>query len=134
MNKKRHLNAPGKLKTLYDYEEDILTFKVRDRNYKQSIEFQNFVVDIDEEDFVTGVRVFDASKVFGVEKYLLKNVVEAKFNATIENGVITIVLKFVGKLRNKIIPIFGEKQQFTQQITTPAGQYHLEDSTVECVA
>ena len=59
MNKERHLNAPGKGEFLYDYKHDILTFKIRDRDYKMSVELQNFAIDIDTENFVTGIRIFD---------------------------------------------------------------------------
>ena len=61
--KERHLNAIGKGQLLYDSKHDILTFKIKDRDYKMSVEFQNFTIDIDTENFVTGIRIFDASKV-----------------------------------------------------------------------
>lgn len=133
MKTKKQLKGTVKGKFLYDYKYDILTFKIQNRNYKKSIELQNFVVDIDEEDFVTGIRIFDASKVFGVNKYNLKNIVQYKFEANIENNVITIRIKFVSKIRNKMIPIFSKEQNFMQQITTPvAAQHHLADSSVMC--
>jgi len=133
--KKIQLNAPGKGQFVYDYKYDILTFKIKDRNYKRSVEFQNFTIDIDDKEFVTGVRIFDASQTFGVDKYVLKNITGGEFKASIENDAITITLKFIGKLRNKLIPIIplGEKQSYTQQITAPVGaNQKLSDSVVEC--
>lgn len=118
----------GKGEFLYDYKYDILTFKIKDRNYKRSIEIQNFTIDIDDQDFVTGIRVFDASKVFGVDKYVLKNIVHGGFKANVEKNVITIILRFMGIQRNKLI--FTEKQNFVQQITAPIK--NVADSTVEC--
>ncbi|MBW2969424.1 DUF2283 domain-containing protein, partial [Candidatus Woesearchaeota archaeon] len=68
---------------MYDYKYDILTFKMKNRNYKKSIEFQNFVIDIDNKNFVTGIRIFDASKVFNTDKYVLKNIIKGDFKANI---------------------------------------------------
>ena len=128
----KHLDGTGKLEVLYDYKYDILTFRIKDRDYSLSIEFQNFVADIDNEGFVTGVRIFDASKVFGMDKYILKDMVYSEFKARIENNAITLTIKFVGKIRNKIIPLLVEKQNFMQQITTPPVQKHkLNNSYVE---
>lgn len=125
---KRHLNGTGKGEFLYDFNQDILMFKVKDRDYKISAEFQNFVADIDTEGFVTGVRIFDASKVFGMDKFTLKNIIHWGFKAIIDSGMITIRLTFAGKVRNKEIPI----ENFTQQLTTSLNGYNLIDSSVEC--
>ncbi len=43
----RHLEAKGKMD--YDYANDILFFKLKDREYAFSIEFHNIVIDIDKE-------------------------------------------------------------------------------------
>ncbi len=125
----KHLDGTGKGEVLYNFTNDILMFKVKDRDYKISAEFQNFVADIDTEGFVTGIRIFDASKVFGIDKYTLKNIFKWRFDAFIENGTITIRLNFVGKVRNKEVPV----ENFTQQLTTSLNGYNLTDSSVECV-
>ena len=132
MAKDKHLDATGKGEYLYDFKNDILMFKVKDRDYKMSIEFQNFVSDIDEEGFVTGIRIFDASKVFGIDRYYLKWIVHVEFKARVESNVITIAIQFVTRVRNKIFPLLGHKETFKQQITTPIGSYQIEDSLVEC--
>lgn len=133
METKKHLDASGKGEISYDYKYDILTFKIRDREYQKSVEFQNFVADIDSEDFVTGIRIFDASKVFGIDKYVLQSIVHSEFRATVENNVITIIFKFSAKIRNKILPLISTEENFTQQITTPIGEkLRLHDSSVEC--
>ena len=69
--KSQKMREPAKF--IYDYKEDILLFRITGRNYSKSVELQNLVADIDEEGFVTGIRIFDASKVFGVDKNSLKN-------------------------------------------------------------
>lgn len=132
MTKNKHLDATGKGESLYDFQNDILMFKIRDRDYKMSIELQNFVADIDEEGFVTGVRIFDASKVLGIDKYVLKSIVQVEFKARIEKNIITITLQFVSKIRNKIFSLLGHEEKIKQQITTPLGSHHLNDSLVEC--
>ena len=124
----KHLDGTGKGEFLYNFNDDILMFKVKDRDYKNSVELQNFVADIDIEGFVTGIRIFDASKVFGVDKYTLRHVVKWAFKTSVESGTITVRLTFVGKVRNKEVPI----ENFTQQLTTSLNGYNLTDSSVEC--
>lgn len=127
MTQKKHLSGEGEV--LYDDRYDILTFKVKDRKYKKSVEFQNFVIDIDREDFVSGLRIFDASKVLNKEKNALKNIFSFAFKAAIENNVITVAFTFTTR-KNKQEPL----QEMTQQITTTFPQYHLSDCSVECQA
>ena len=110
MIEEKHLHGKGEF--LYDFKHDILMFKIKDREYKKSVELQNFVADIDEEGFVTGAQIFDASKVFGIDKIILKSIVSMGFKSHIENNVITITIKFTSKVRNKQIP----RENFTQQI------------------
>jgi len=128
----KHLEGAGEL--LYDFKNDLLMFKIKDRDYKLSVEFQNFTVDIDEEDFVTGIRIFDASKVIGVDKFYLKSIIRTEFKAQIENNVVTIGIKFVSKVRNKLLSLLGQKEHFKQQITTSLGEHIIGDSVAECLA
>ncbi len=125
----KHLDGTGRSEFLYDFNNDILMFKVKDRDYKDSVEFQNFVADIDMEGFVTGIRVFDASKVFGINKYTLKHISKWGFKTSVESGMITVRLTFVGQVRNKEVPV----ENFTQQLTTTLKGYNLNDSSVECM-
>ena len=116
MKKNRYLDGRGKGECLYDFKYDILTFKVKNQNYKISIEFQNLVIDINENDFITGIRLMDASKMFGVSKYILKNIKSAGFKASIEKNMVHITLKFITTMRNKTITLPSEKQNFLQQL------------------
>ncbi len=124
----RHLEGKGEF--LYDYNYDVLTFKMKNRNYKNSFEFQNFVADIDDKSFITGIRIFDASNIFGVNKFVLKNIAGGQFKSRIENNVVTIVFKFVSKVRNQLFPLFSKQENFTQQITQLA-PVKMADSLVE---
>ncbi|MBI2134018.1 DUF2283 domain-containing protein [Candidatus Woesearchaeota archaeon] len=123
--KNRHLDGTGRGEILYDFKYDTLVFKVKDRSYKKSLEFQNFIIDIDNEDYVTGIRILDASKVCDVEKYVLKSIIHGEFKASkTDKNVITVTIKFMANLRNRIFPLFTEKQKFTQQFTTPIDSRH----------
>jgi hypothetical protein len=117
----RELSAVGKGEYVYDYDNDILLFKVKDRDYLKSIDFGNLIVDIDKEGFATGLRVFDASLVFDLEKHALKSVKSFSFIATSESGLVSIKLKFVVISRNKQISC---GQDFVREATG------LEDSCV----
>lgn len=116
---------------LYDHQYDILTFKLKDRNYKMSIEFQDFVIDIDDKGFIIGIRIFDASRVSGLSKIALRNMKHGEFNASIQDNIVTVRFKFVAVLRNRIMPLFKETERFTQQFTAPLGKnQRMEDSEV----
>ena len=127
MTQDRVLN--GKLECIYDFTYDILTFHIKNRDYKMSVEVQNFIIDIDTEDFVIGVRVIDASKVFGLKKDILRNIVQSDFQSVVKDNVITVRLTIVGTIRNKIIGSI--KQEFAQQVTVPLSEKtKVEDSEI----
>ena len=63
----------------YDYLNDILFFKAKEREYSRSVELDNIVVDVDEEDFIVGAQIFEASKFLGIAKDALKNLSKGKF-------------------------------------------------------
>jgi hypothetical protein len=131
MSETRHLDGTGKGEFLYNYKQDILTFKIRDRDYKMSIEFQNFSIDIDSENYPTGIRIFDASKISGLNKIIFKNLIHGEFKAAIENNIVSVRLQFVGKMRNKPFQIFPHETDFTQQFSAPiTSKKKIEDSTV----
>ncbi|HIH04810.1 TPA: DUF2283 domain-containing protein [Candidatus Woesearchaeota archaeon] len=121
----KHLNARGKGEHTYDFTNDILLFKIRDREYQGSLEFENMVVDVDKEGFITGMRIFDASKVFAIRKEALRQIREFEFNARVEDKVITIQLKFVPIYRNK--PMIKQGQNIVRQ-----AQENIRDSEVMC--
>ena len=49
----------------YDYDNDILFFKVKDREYDHSVELEDLVLDVDSEGNVSGIQIFGASKMLG---------------------------------------------------------------------
>lgn len=98
--KLKNLEAEGEMD--YDYANDILFFKVKDREYSFSVEFQNMVIDIDEEKFVVGIQIFEASKFLGMSKINLREIPKWQFKAKIENNVIELRLNYQLQIRNKI--------------------------------
>ena len=121
----KHLNAKGKGIADYDYKNDILFFKVKDREYTKSIDFGDFILDIDNEDFITGIQIFDASKIFGIDKDALMKVRRWEFRTKVENQVVTVQLMFEAVKRNKII--VENRQNLVRESDSS-----LKDSEVLC--
>jgi len=98
--KPRHLEAEGKRD--YDYVNDILFFKLKDREYYFSSEFQNIVIDVDEEKFVVGIQIFNASKFLRLSKMNLREIPKWQFKARVEEGIIELRLNYQLQIRNKV--------------------------------
>ena len=99
--KERKLEANGEMD--YDYLNDILFFKVKDRECDISLEFQNMVVDVDKEQFITGIQIFEASRFLSMPKQYLREIHKWQFKATINEGVIEVRIFYQINIRNKII-------------------------------
>jgi len=99
--KRRHLEGRGEMD--YDYVNDILFFKISEREYDFSIEFQNMVIDVDKDKFIVGIQIFDASKFLRMEKIRLKEIPKWKFYTKLEDNTIEIRLDYQLKIRNRII-------------------------------
>ena len=101
MPETRQLNAKGEMD--YDYSNDILFFKAKNREYSKSLEFNNIVIDIDKENFIVGIQIFDASKFLRISKIALRSVPKWQFRANIIDNKIEIRLVFQVVYRNKRI-------------------------------
>ncbi len=99
--KERTLEAEGEMD--YDYVNDILLFKVKDRGYDFSIEFKNMVIDIDNEQFIVGIQIFDASKFLKISKEHLRKITKWQFKARLQENEFRIDLYYQVVVRNKII-------------------------------
>ncbi len=97
----KQLRAPGEFD--YDFKYDTLFFKVKNRRYSKSVEAGPFILDIDSEDFLTGVQIPDASKLFGINKMKLMKIPNWNFEGRINEGVMILRLAFQTQIRNKII-------------------------------
>ena len=122
----RRLDAKGKGEYSYDFKNDTLFFKIKDREYDHSIDFDNLIIDIDTEGFITGLRIMDASDIFRLEKTALMSVKSFEFHTQSEDKVINIQLRFMATLRNKSLVAQG--QDFVRE----ALQSNIEDSKVVC--
>lgn len=101
INEEKYLEKEGAFD--YDYVNDILFFKVDEREYAFSVELLDYVIDLDVEGFVVGLQIFNASKHFGMNKTSLREVKNWKLEARIRAGVIEVKLIFTSMLRNKMI-------------------------------
>ena len=101
MTKERHLEAEGEMD--YDYVNDILLFKVKDREYDYSIEFQNMVVDVDSEQFIVGIKIFDASKFLKIVREHLRKITNWQFKAKLQDDEFRINLHYQVIVRNKTV-------------------------------
>ena len=99
--KGRHLEGKGEMS--YDYVNDILFFKIKDREYDFSLEFKNMVIDVDSEQFIVGIQIFDASEFLRIPKSDLRQIPRWKFESKIENNTIELRLFYQLSIRNKII-------------------------------
>ena len=120
---KKLLDAIEKGQMDYDYKNDILFFKIKDREYERSFDFEDFVIDLDKEGFATGIQIMDASKIFNRSKEDLRNISNFKFATKIENNIISIQIAFSILKGNKLII----QQNFEREAKTM-----LIDSEVRC--
>jgi hypothetical protein len=67
------------------------------------VEFENLIVDIDDEGFIVGIRVMDASSTLRMPKYALKSIRQFEFSSRFEQDAITVQLNFTAMLRNKVL-------------------------------
>jgi len=107
---KRHLEAKGSFD--YDYGNDILFFKVDEREYSHSVELKDYVFDVDVEGYVVGLQIFGASEYFGMSKIALRDVKNWQIKTLVENNYIEIRLVFNSIVRNKLVeknPILVQK-------------------------
>lgn len=66
----------------YDLQNDTILFYGVGNNYKSSLDFDGLIVDFDDEDYLMGVEILDASKRFNISKHSLLYI--KKFDLTLE--------------------------------------------------
>ncbi len=121
MEKKRHLEGKGEFD--YDYANDILFFKIKDRDYDSSIEADRFTMDIDKEGFVVGIQIFEASEFLRIDKVKLRQIRRWRFDSNVDKGRIEIRVVFETIYRNK--PVIHEPI-----IAQPAPESLMESKVV----
>jgi len=97
----RNLEGEGEMD--YDYVNDILFFKLKDRNYDFSMEFENMVIDVDEEKFIVGAQIFNVSEFLGIPKQHLRMIPKWQFKSKVSENSIEVRLFYQIAIRNQII-------------------------------
>jgi len=105
-------------------KNDILFFKVFEREYSRSMEINNIVLDLDKENFIVGIQILEASEFLNTSKSNLLKVPKWAFQASINEGEIEVRLEFQILVRNKLI----EKNPIIMQPTMG----YLPNSTLTC--
>ena len=99
MEAEKVLNKIGEFD--YDFKNDILLFKVKEREYSHSVELHNLIIDFDEENFIVAIQIIGASGVFQLSKEQLKGIKNFMMKCKINDGLIQINLEFNMTVRNK---------------------------------
>ena len=123
---KKHLDARDKGEMAYDYREDILFFKIKDRYYQESLDLDDdIILDIDKEGYITGIQLFGASKLFNLDKITLKNIKKWEFFTKVKDNIITIKFMFEATKRNK--KIVESRQNIVRETDA-----HIQNSEALC--
>ena len=88
----------------YDNDNDAL-FVYTDKKANDSVELGNYVVDFDIDDKVSGVEIFDISKMLNLSKhpFNLEHIKDAKLSASLEKNCIYILILLKLQVNNKIV-------------------------------
>jgi len=123
-----HLEGKGKID--YDYKEDILYFYIEkfmskgSHEYRYSFDLDGFIVDIDNDNHVTGFELLDASKRLNVDKMILRFIKAGRFNARVKANLIIISFALTSVIRNKPMQITLN----AERLNTPK----LQETGIEC--
>lgn len=92
----------------YDLENDILFISNEDK-IKTSIDIGDFVLDVNNSNFICGMEIMDASENLGVSKEILNNIQSMKMSVTYKTNhayvLLVISFKKQGKAVNVPIPL-----------------------------
>ena len=105
----------------YDFDNDFLIYKIDEVDYYRSIEHEDLVIDFSKKGLLSGIRVFDASVVFGVSKEALKSVSNFKLITKIAKNGISLRITFETKKQSKI-------KTYEQSFVTQAVNQNILDS------
>ena len=106
----RHLRGKGEFD--YDFKNDILLFKVKEREYSHSVELNSLIIDFDEESFIVGLQIFNASETLCLTREQLRGLKDFQMNCSIREGLIRVNVNFSMIVRNKPVnyrPIIFER-------------------------
>jgi len=87
-------------KVLYNFEDDIFSARALERGYDSSFQIGNFIFDLDKNNNVRGLELINASKIFGVPRSFLKDMVSVKLEVIVSEKYIKINIQTKTKIRN----------------------------------
>lgn len=89
-----------KAKGEYNFQEDIFVARSLRRDYDSSFQIGNLIFDLDSKNKVIGLEIVNASKLFGIPKLVLKNMVSGKIIVIASNKIIRTEITLESSLRN----------------------------------
>ncbi len=78
----------------YDYDNDYLVIKTKDRNYDHSIELNDVIVDLDSQDNIVGIRIFYPTKYLKLTKSSIKQIENCFLDISSEGKTLLVRLRF----------------------------------------
>lgn len=96
--------AESNTKMNYEEEEDILSLS-RGRKVKASVEVGDFVIDIDQKGFVSGIEILNASKNLHIPETQLRDLKQASMQVTYKPNYVYIFLVFQFEEKEKDVSI-----------------------------
>lgn len=108
-------NKLGRGRYTYSFDTDLLIYKIDDIPYQQSLEYENLLIDLGPRGVLSGIRVFDASIVFGVSKQALIDVKNFALIVKITRDSISVIVRFDVKKQSKTKTC--EQSFVTQELT-----------------
>jgi len=89
-----------KAKIRYSFPDDILVFRPMKREYESSIQMGDIIFDLDKNRKIVGVELMGASRLFGISKSVLNNIVSGKVQLSVSENLIKIHIKLNANIRN----------------------------------
>jgi uncharacterized protein YuzE len=92
----------------YDFENDTIFFYGTDKKYKTSIDIDDIILDVGEDNSAIAIEILDASQKFSVPKSDLSNILHFNAEISVSKETIKVIMKLVIKKRNGLINKFME--------------------------
>jgi uncharacterized protein YuzE len=92
----------------YDFENDTIFFYGTDKKYKTSIDIDDIILDVGEDNSAIAIEILDDSKKFNVPKSDLSNILHFNAEISVSKETIKVIMKLVIKKRNGLINKFME--------------------------
>jgi uncharacterized protein YuzE len=92
----------------YDFENDTIFFYGIDKKYKTSIDIDDIILDVGEDNSAIAIEILDASKKFKVPKSDLSNILHFNAEISVSKETIKVIMKLVIKKRNGLVNKFTE--------------------------